>query len=404
MRIAYLVSQYVSGYHHYLQREVRALREMGLEVHVVSIGPPDGPVEGLTPLEREEAVASRNVKSASVGAVLVIHLRTVCSSPLGYLSGLGTAMRLSGWSLRRLLYHLFYFGEAVVAGYWIRAEHLTHFHVHYCSTVGLLVTKVFPLTMSMTLHGQAEFVDPVGFHLAEKVSASTFVCAISHFGKSRILLSSAPSDWNKVEVVHLGVDLEEFTPVGPRESPGPLRIISVGRLVKLKGIPVLMNALAQLLAEGLALRLHLAGEGPERANLQTYAARIGLEGHIEFEGYLNQPELRGLYAQGDLFVLASFDEGLPVVLMEAMAMGLPCVATRITGIPELIRDEVDGLLVDPGDEQSLALAIQRLVDDPELRLRLGRAGRERVREKFNLRRNGAALSEVFRRRLSGDRQ
>jgi glycosyltransferase involved in cell wall biosynthesis len=118
------------------------------------------------------------------------------------------------------------------------------------------------------------------------------------------------------------------------------------------------------------------------------------------EGWKNQTEVRELYRRADIFALASFAEGVPVVLMEAMAMQLPCVATRITGIPELIRDGIDGLLVTPSDAAELAVAIARLIDDPGLRRRLAAAGRVRVEEKYHLATNVARLGEIFRRRLS----
>jgi len=400
MRIAYLISEYLSGYHSYLVREVRTLRSKGLDIYVVSIRPADRPFSTLTPVEQEEAATTDVVKEIPLWNVLAIHCETAIRRPAGYLRGLLAALRLSGLSARRLLYYLCYFGEAVVAGHWIKAKGLTHFHVQYSSTVGLLITKVFPLTMSLTLHGSGEFVDPRGFHVAEKVAAATFVCAVSQFGRSRILNSCAPSDWSKVEVVHLGVDSDEFAPGVFRASPETFHVISVGRLVKLKALPILLNAVARLVREGRRVMIHLAGEGPEQDYLQESAARVGLERLVVFEGYVDQPRLRELYRSADLLVMPSFDEGVPVVLMEAMAAQVPCVATRITGIPELIRDEVDGLLVAPSDEEALAAAIRRCVDDPELRRRLGQAGRKRVREVFDLERNCGTLAEIFRRRLS----
>lgn len=399
MRIAYLVSQYLSGYHPYLLREVRALRACGLEIYVVSVRPSDRPFDYLTPVEQEEAATTDTITASSAWALCKPHLSTAACHPIRYLRGLSTALRLAGASPRRLLYYIFYFGEAVVAGYWIQSKRLEHFHVQYSSTVGLLVTKVFPLSMSITLHGPVEFLDPRGFHVAEKVAASKFVCAISQFARSRILNSADPSDWCKVEVVHLGVDPDEFFPIPFRERPDVFRVVSVGRFVKLKAFPILMNAVARLLQRGYAMQLHLVGDGPERDDLQKRAESIGLGGYVVFEGYLSQPKLWELYGQADLFAMASFDEGVPVVLMEAMAMELPCVATRIAGIPELIRDGIDGLLVAPSDEEGLSVAIERCMDDPELRRRLGQAGRHRIREVFHLRRNSETLAGIFNRRL-----
>jgi glycosyltransferase involved in cell wall biosynthesis len=173
----------------------------------------------------------------------------------------------------------------------------------------------------------------------------------------------------------------------------------VGRLVPAKGQHVLLAAVARLRASGRNLRLRLVGDGPDRASLQAAARRLSIEDAVIFEGAVNQDRIRDLYAKADVFALASFAEGIPVVLMEAMAMEIPCISTWITGIPELIRDSVDGLLVAPSDAEGLASAIARLMDDPELRARLGAAGRSRVIEKYDLRRNVARLADVFDARL-----
>jgi len=161
-----------------------------------------------------------------------------------------------------------------------------------------------------------------------------------------------------------------------------------------------LESVSRLVAEGRSVRLRLIGDGPDRASLEAHTRKLGLAERVIVHGWRNQAEVRELYQRADIFALASFAEGVPVVLMEAMAMQLPCVATRITGIPELIRDGIDGLLVTPSDPVEMAGAIARLIDDPVLRRRLAGAGRARVTEKYNLATNVARLAEIFRRRLS----
>lgn len=148
------------------------------------------------------------------------------------------------------------------------------------------------------------------------------------------------------------------------------------------------------------MHLRLVGDGPDRQDLESTIVTRGLEGHVTLEGNCNQDRVQAFYRETDLFVLASFAEGIPVVLMEAMAMELPCVATWITGIPELIRHGIDGWLVPPADEEQLADAIAKLMDDPELRRKLGRSARIRVQEKYDLERNTERLAEIYRRRLA----
>jgi glycosyltransferase involved in cell wall biosynthesis len=180
-------------------------------------------------------------------------------------------------------------------------------------------------------------------------------------------------------------------------------VLCVGRLVPAKGQHVLLAAIAKLRASGRNLRLRLVGDGPDRESLELAAGRFKITDAVVFEGAVNQDRIRDLYATADVFALASFAEGIPVVLMEAMAMEIPCVSTWITGIPELIRDSIDGLLVPPSDIDGLAAAIALLMDDDELRARLGEAGRRRVIEKYNLRPNVARLAEIFDARFANAR-
>jgi len=398
MKIGYLVGQYPAVNHTYLLREVRSLRALGFDVVVVSIAPPDRPPEALTESEREEAARTLTLKTAPLTGILGAHLATLASHPCGYLRGLAAALGLGGGP-RQLLYNLFYFAEAVLAGRWFERVRVRHFHVHYASTVGLLACRVFPLTMSITLHGRGEFVDPVSFHLREKVEASAFVCAISHFARSRIMMACEPALWEKIELARLGVDPNSLRPGEFRTAPDPFEILTVGQLVPIKAHRLLLEALARVAREHPSLRLRLVGDGPERRELERYAAALGLADRVQFEGALGFDRVEHLYRRADLFVLASFDEGLPVVLIEAMAMQVPCVASWVAGIPELIRDGVDGLLVAPSDVESLAEAILALVRDPQRRRRMGEAARHRILACYDLRRNTAALADIFRRRL-----
>jgi glycosyltransferase involved in cell wall biosynthesis len=161
----------------------------------------------------------------------------------------------------------------------------------------------------------------------------------------------------------------------------------------------LLAAFRQLVREGRNVRLRLVGDGPDRMSLERVAAQEELRGLVVFEGAVEADRVRRILENADIFALPSFAEGIPVALMEAMAMEVPCVSTAITGIPELVRSETDGILVAPADEDQLAAALARLIDDPDRRERLGRAGRRRVAENFNLHRNVEKLAEMYRCRL-----
>ena len=390
--LAYLLSQYPAINHAFMLREVRRLRDLGFEIQVASIRPPDRPFDKLTPVEQEEARSTFYIKTSGSGGLLRAHLVTLLARPAGYARGLYRALRTGPFGL-------LYFAEAVVAGDWMMRQRLSHVHIHYCSTVGWIAARIFPITMSVTFHGQAEFVNPDGFKLREKIRASLFCRAISLHGRSQMLKVVDYRAWPKIEVAFLGVDPREFAPRPFRADPDPFQIACVGQLAPVKGQHMLLAAMELLAREGRRVLLRIAGDGPDRAGLEQDIASRNLAHHVVMEGFLNQDKLRELYAECDALALPSFAEGIPVVLMEAMAMEIPCVATWITGIPEIIRHETDGLLEPPGDAEALARAIARLMDDPELRRRLGQRARLRILEKFDLHRNTEYLAGIFRSRI-----
>ncbi len=402
LALAYLVSQYPAASHTFILREVRRLRQLGLRIDVASINTPDRDSAALAQEEREEAAATYYVKADGIGGALRSHWATLRARPGGYLKGLLFALRLGGSDIKRLAYSLFYFVEAVMVGHWLTQRGLAHLHVHFATpaaTVGLIAGRVFGIGFSMSVHGPDEFYDAPGYRLPEKIQGADFICCIGYFCRSQLMKLSAPGDWPKLEIAPLGVDPSAFSPRPFRVQPAPFQILCVGRLVPAKGQHILVEAVAALVRDGRDVRLRLVGDGPDRAALQAQVARLGLGERIFFEGVVNQDRIRAIYAEADCFALASFAEGIPVVLMEAMAMEIPCVSTCITGHPELIRDGVDGILVTPSDDQALAAAIAGLIVDPERRRALGEAGRRRVVEKYDLETNTRRLADIFRRRL-----
>lgn len=398
MKLAYLVSRYPAANHTYVLREVRQLRQMGFDIAVASVSPDGRPLDALTPDEVAERQTTFVVKSAGARAIAAAHLRTAVTRPRGYVRGLLHAVRLGGADLRQIAYNLVYFAEAVVVGRWMEERGLRRVHTHYATQVTLFLSRVFPVHTSATIHGSAEFVDPGAGRLAEKIASATFVCAISQYGVSQLMKASPPGEWAKFELTPLGVECAPVAGPRPRRGGGPFGLTCVGQLQPAKGQHVLLDALALLVRSGQHVHLTLVGDGPDRDALVAHAHRVGVADAVTFTGTLNQKQVGDVYARTDAFVLASFAEGVPVVLMEAMAACIPCVATRITGIPELIRDGTDGLLVTPSSASELAAAVARLVDDPALCERLGAAGRARVVDRYDLQKNVALFGSVLRRR------
>ena len=369
---------------------------MDFDIRVVSVSGPDRPFDKLTPDEQEEERATFYIKPGGAGRALVANLRVLFLRPISYVRAFAYAMRLAGWNLKTAARHVLYFAEAAVFADWMRREGLSHVHMHFSSTVGLMARRILPMCTSVTIHGSDEFMNPANFYLQEKTHQFDLLFAISEYGRSQLMRFSDYGQWSKFRVSPLGVDPVVYAPGPFRENPSPFEILCVGRLAPPKGQHILIAALDVLLRQGRAVRLRFAGDGEDRADLEQDAARRGLEEHIVFEGRLTADCVRALYEQADIFALPSFAEGIPVVLMEAMAMELPCVASWITGIPELIRNEVDGLLVPPSNEEALAAALARLMDDPGLRRRLGKSGRRRVVEEFDLGRNTERFAAVLR--------
>ena len=278
-----------------------------------------------------------------------------------------------------------------------------HIHVHFANpaaTVAWLLCAADRFSFSLSVHGPDEFCNQREDLFAEKAREATFVRAISSFCASQTKRALPHAMWHKVAVARLGVDTAVYA---PRPEPGNAepRILCVGRLCSAKAQHLFLDALAGLDATAAPWRATLVGDGPDRETLVRRAAELGLAQRVEFTGALGQDRVRELYRQADIFVLPSFAEGLPVVLMEAMAMGLPCLSTRIAGIPELIEDDVSGLLVPAGDTEALGHALARLLADAALRQRLGQAGREAVVRDYDAAVNAAKAAALFQTRRHG---
>lgn len=402
MRLAYLISRYPAISHTFILREVIRLGELGFEIEVASINDPDRPAEAMTAEDRAESERTYYVKRDGASGAIGAHLATLLKNPLGYGRGLWYALRLGGADLKKMLYGVFYFIEAVMIGRWMQRRGLDHLHVHFATpaaTVGLVVKRVFRTGLSVTVHGPDEFYDAPGYLLREKIEGSDFMLCIGTYARSQLMKLSDVSQWGKFEIAPLGVFPEVFTPVKRSASNGSFRVLCVGRLTPAKGQHILVAAIERLARAGRDVMLTFVGDGPDRKSLEADVNARGLQSRVVFAGAVNQDRIREYYAEADVFALASFAEGIPIVLMEAMAMETPVISTRITGIPELIRDGRDGLLVAPSDDEELAGAMARLMDDPESRVELGRAGRLRVMEKYDLGRNIERLAAILRRRL-----
>lgn len=401
-RIAYLISQYPAYSHTFILREVLQLREQGIAIHVASINSPDRAIDQLTAIERTEAEACFYVKNQGWVKALQVVIQTLRSHPVGFCRGLLQSIKLGSLDLKRSLYHLFYLLEALLIGQWMRQQGLSHLHVHFATpaaSVGMLCKTVFGISFSFTVHGPDEFYDAPGYCLREKILCADFILCISDYARSQVMKLSPVSAWSKMNICRLGVDPERFKPLPKTGDRSPKHVLCVGRLTPAKGQAILLEAMAQLIRQKRPVTLTFVGMGPDYDGLQAHVKKLGIEDYVHFAGAVDQEHILDYYQEADIFVLPSFAEGLPVVLMEAMAMGIPCVTTAITGIPELIQNRKNGLLVPASDVESLASAIQELQDNPKLYSQISEAARNKILSDYDLFRNSQHLFTTLKRDL-----
>jgi glycosyltransferase involved in cell wall biosynthesis len=297
------------------------------------------------------------------------------------------------------------FPKVARAAVEMRAAGVDHVHCHFANhpaLAGWLIHRLAGIPYSFTAHGSDLHVDRT--MLPAKVREAAFVVTISGDNRRLIETTSGPAADGKVDVIHCGVDPAAFASP-ERAVAGPLRIVAVGTLHEVKGQIHLIEACRRLAERGVDVTCRFIGDGPDRDALQARIDELGLTERVTLVGRMTSDAVAAELAASDVLVAPSVPtrggkrEGIPVVLMEAMASGLPVVASRLSGIPELVTDGVSGLLVPPGDAAALADALAALAGDPDLRTRLGAAGRDIVMREFDVDRNAAALADRIRRSL-----
>ncbi len=281
------------------------------------------------------------------------------------------------------------------AGWALREQRVRHVHAHFAESGGLVAfvaAAVAGIPYSLTLHGHDIFFNPNPRLPAFLIRHSCFALTVSEFNR-RFLVDRDPGVADKVRVHHCGIDLVLFRPRAAQAAER-FRILTVARLQPRKGIADLIEA-CRLLQGELDFACVIVGDGPQRAELEATVARFGLTARFHFRGACSQRQVVDELRQASVFVLPSYSEGVPVSVMEAMAMGVPVVATRVNGVPELVR-EGTGILVDPGDVRALAQALLRIATLPAReREAMGRKARAVVEKEFNIRVQSRLLAELF---------
>jgi colanic acid/amylovoran biosynthesis glycosyltransferase len=388
MRIAYLVTEYPATSHTFIRREVNALRARGISVATFSVRRPD-PVTVSSARDRASLEETWYILPPNLVSLATAHLSALFGHPRRYLRALFISFRHRVPGMRGLVFSLIYFAEAIMLARELERQRIDHLHTHFAnsgSIVGLLASRYLELTWSFTLHGISETDYPAGVLLGAKIEAARFVACASYFGRAQAMRVVSPEHWSKIFVVRCAIDLADLPSRGIIGKNVRPRLICVGRLSPEKGYFGLLEAFAKVRTSGVDGDLVIVGDGPERARIEGAIDNLDLRANVSLKGALDEQATLQQIANADILVLPSFMEGLPVVLMEAMALGLPVIASRVAGIPELVTDDQHGLLFCPTDWNELAEKIDQLIADPELRQRLGQAGRSRVELAFEINR------------------
>jgi colanic acid/amylovoran biosynthesis glycosyltransferase len=381
-RIGYLINRYPAISHAFIRREIHALERQGVDVVRVALRGWEG--ELADEIDLEERAKTRYVLRHGPVPLLLATIRIFLQAPRAFLSAMGLALRMGWGGQRPIPVHLIYLAEASQLLLWLQEAGVEHVHAHFGTNSAEIVMLARVLggpPYSFTLHGPLEFDSAHPLGLAEKVHHAEFVVAITSYTRSQLYRCSHYRDWPKIEVVHCGLQPEIFQrpAVLPPASP---RLVCIGRLVEQKGQKLLVEAAAELARRGVDFKLVLVGGGPMRDELIGLVQTHRLDSQVELLGAV--PTER-LYEELELargLVLPSFAEGLPMVIMEAMALRRPVISTYIAGIPELIRDGQDGWLIPAGSVEHLADAMQRLAECPlEQLVAMGNAAYSRVRER-----------------------
>jgi glycosyltransferase involved in cell wall biosynthesis len=400
MRIAYLINQYPMVSHSFIRREILALERQGFEIVRIALRGWDSEIRDTA--DAAERTRTRYVLRAGAPALVLAVFRTLLTQPGRFARALALAWQMSRRAERPLFFHLIYLAEACRVASWLRETESQHLHAHFgtnSAEVAMLAHALGGPPWSFTVHGPEEFDKALIIGLAEKVRRCEFVVAVSSFGRSQLYRLVERAHWPKVQVVHCGLE-SAFHVVPDKPAPSTRRVVCVGRLCEEKAQLLLIESARRLAEKGVEFELVLAGDGELRAEIEALIANYDLGAKVRVLGWISGERVREEILAARALVLPSFAEGLPVVIMEAMALQRPIISTYIAGIPELVRDSEHGWLVPPGDVDALVDAIQTCLDAPvEALAHIGKTARERALERHDVEKEVRKLAHLFQQKI-----
>lgn len=395
MKIAYLTTMYPAVSHTFIRREILALETLGHEVVRFAIRSPEVCVDEDDSVEYRKTTYI--LKSSPI-FMLASVFQSVLSSPRGFFNALVQSLKMYYKSERGFITHLAYFVESCVLVKLMKKHHTERVHVHFgtnATAVALLAKMMSNVRYSFTVHGPDEFDAPIGLSLRDKIEHSEFVAGISNFCVSQMKRWVGHEFWEKLKIIRCSVDAKFLDDPPPTSSSNQL--VCVGRLSAQKGHFVLMSAFKKLLIEFPYAKLVLAGDGEMRSELEKFIETERLQDNIFITGWVDGGTVRKHLSHSKGLVLPSFAEGLPVVIMEAFALQRPVITSTIAGIPELVVNGENGLLITPNDEQQLLEAMIKIFTMSEKELHvMGQHGRAAVMAAHNIEKEAQKLELLFK--------
>ncbi|AIL61582.1 glycosyltransferase [Pseudomonas alkylphenolica] len=397
MRIAYFINQYPKVSHSFIRREILALERQGIEIQRIALRGWDAELQDAEDLSERDK--TRYVLQDGVKGLLVPLLQVLRARPQHFCSALWLALRMGLRADRPWPYHLVYLAEACRVVQWLQAYGAEHVHAHFgtnSTEVVMLANVLGGPAYSFTVHGPEEFDKPQFLYLGEKVRRAAFVAAVSSYGRSQLFRWVAHEHWAKVKVVHCGLE-RMFHEVPAVMAPSVPRLVCVGRLCEQKGQLLLLEAARLLAAQSVVFEIVLAGDGEMRADIEALIVRHELQAQVRITGWISSAQVRDEILGARALVLPSFAEGLPVVIMEAMALRRPVLTTYVAGIPELVRQGENGWLFPAGAVEELAAAMADCLAQPVDTLqRMGEAAYQRVLQRHDIDSEAARLAGYFK--------
>lgn len=397
MRVTYIINQYPKVSHTFIRREILALERLGIEVQRIAMrGWNDKQIDAD---DINEQAKTQYVLKQGVPLLLISAFKTLLLKPVAFFTALKLAIKMSVKADRSLIFHLIYLLEACQALHWSNQFKATHIHAHFGtnpSEVAMLMGTLGNVPYSFTVHGPEEFDRPQFLKIAEKINRSKFVVAISSFGKSQLQRWVDFAQWQKIKIVHCGLE-SSFYKVEAAALPTKPKLVCVGRLCEQKGQLLLIEAAKKLVDADVDFELVLAGDGEMRAELEALIESYALQKRVIITGWISSEAVRQHILDSRILVLPSFAEGLPVVIMEAMSLKRPVISTYIAGIPELIKHQGNGWLCVAGDIDDLTQTIQRALSTSTERLQeMGDAAYKTVLARHDIDIEAAKLAMFFR--------